>query len=337
MSSHKILYLDQNYLSHMATAINSKHLKNAEHEFWRTLFHDLKGAVVANKIACPESEFHQVESSLDRRVERAIMRTAADLSLGLEFRSWDSILHLLIEEAAYRFLGKAPPLTESWATAFTTDPRAPVESRLEEILGKKVRVDVFFSLPDDIVERKRQSKKRWITDAGKALKRGTTHSWADELLVQKQGFVYMLFGPPAMLSLMNEFSRGEEYDRLNASEKFVQLYQRFYKLTSIGITDFSFFSSGELFNIPFIDVFCSLNAAQVAYHPNRTPHGSDLDDITILATAIPYCDVVTTDKFMKELLVNTLHFDEKYKCQIFSASLEDRQLLQEFVEKINHQ
>lgn len=243
----------------------------------------------------------------------------------------------LIEEAAYKFLRKTPPSTKSWEIAFTTDPRAPVESRLEEILGAQVQVDVFFSLPDDIVERKRQSKKRWITNAGKALKRGTTRSWADEISVQKRGFVYMLFGPPAMLSLMNEFSRGEEYDRLNASEKCVQLYQRFCRLTSIGITDFSFFSSDELFNIPFIDVFCSLNAAQVAYHPNRIPRGSDLDDITILATVIPYCDVVTTDKFMKELLVNTLHFHKKYKCQIFSASLEDRQLLKEFVEKINHQ
>lgn len=309
----------------------------AEREFWKALFYDLKSAVVADRIACPESEFHHEESSLDRRIELAVIRTASDLSLGLEFRPWDSILYSLIEEAAYRFLGKTAPSIESSAIAFTSDPRGPVENRLEEILGMKVRVDVSFSLPDEVVERRRQSKKGWVSDAKKVLKRSTTRSWSEELTAQKRGFVYMLFGPPALLSLVQEFSGDEEYDRLNASAKFGELCERFHRLTIIGITDFSFFCSDELFNIPFIDVFCSLNTALNVYHANRTPHGSDLLDFVILATAIPYCDVITTDKFMKELLVNTLHFDEKYKCRIFSPSIEDRQALQEFVRKINHQ
>jgi hypothetical protein len=331
------VYLDQNYLSNMAKACQNHDMSAAEREFWKALFCDLKSAVVADRIACPESEFHHEESSLNRKIELAVIRTASDLSLGLEFRPWDRILYLLIEEAAYRFLGKTAPSIESWAIAFTSDPRGPVENRLEEILGMKVRVDVSFSLPDEVVERKRQSKKGWVSDAKKVLKRSTTRSWPEELSIQKRGFVYMLFGPPALLSLVQESSRGEKYDILNASAKLSELYERFHRLTSIGITDFSFFSSAELFNIPFIDVFCSLTAALNTYHANRTLRGSDLLDFAILATAVPYCDVVTTDKFMKGLLVNTLNFDEKYECQIFSQSIEDRQALHEFVRKMNHQ
>lgn len=330
------MYLDQNYLSYMAKARYNHPMDISERDFWKALFHDLKSAVVADNIACPESEFHQEESSLDRRIEAAVIRTASELSLGLEFRLWDIMLDSLIEEAAYKLLGKTPPLIESWAIAFTSDPRAPVESRLEEILGTKVRVDVSFSLPNEIIERRRQSKREWVVDAEKALKRNTGRSWSDELLVQKRAFVYVLYGPPALLSLVKESSRGTQYDILNASAKFVELYKKFHRLTSIGITDFSFFCSDELFNIPFIDIFCSLNAAYNFYHHRRKPHGSDLPDYAILATVIPYCDVVTTDKFMKELLVNILHFDKKYECQIFSASEEDRQALQEFVKKINH-
>jgi len=330
------VYLDQNYLSNMAKARSSHPMNTSERDFWKALFHDLKSAVVADKIACPESEFHQEESSLDRRTEAVVIRTASELSLGLEFRLWDSILDSLIEEAAYKFLGKTPPLTESWAIAFTSDPRATVESRLEAILGTKVRVDVSFSLPDKIIERRRQSKREWVVDAEKALKRNTGRSWSDELLVQKRSFVYVLYGPPALLSLMKESSRGTQYDMLNAGAKFGELLKKFHRLTSIGIKDFSFFCSDELFNIPFVDIFCSLNAAYNFYKHERKPRGSDLTDYAILATAIPYCDVVTTDKFMKELLVNILHFDEKYECQIFSASEEDRQALQKLVRKINH-
>lgn len=328
------MYLDQSYLSHMAKARNSNQTSTANNEFWKKLFRDLKAAVIADKIACPSSEFHQEESSLDSRIESAIIRTASELSLGLKFRPWDNILYPLIEEAAYRFLGKTPPVTESLAIAFTSDPRAPVESRLEETSGTKVRADVSFSLPDEIIERRRQSKGEWVVDAEKALKRNTGRSWSDELLAQKRGFVYMLYGPPSLLLLMEESSRGTQY--LNAYAKFGELYERFHRLTSIGIKDFSFFSSDELFNIPFIDVFCSLTAVLHVYHLDRSPRGSDLNDIAILATTIPYCDVVTTDKFMKGLLVNTLHFDEKYKCQIFSPSIGDRKSLQEFVIKISH-
>ena len=330
------MYLDQNYLSNMAKARYNHRMANGEREFWKALFHDLKSAVVADNIACPGSEFHEEESSLDRRTEAAVIRTASELSLGLEFRLWDIMLDSLIEEAAYKFLGKTPPLIESWAIAFTSDPRAPVESRLEEILGTKVRVDVSFSLPDEIIERRRQSKREWVVDAEKALKRNACSSWYDELLVQKRAFIYVQYGPPALLSLLKESSRGTQYDILNASAKFEELCKKFYRLTTIGITDFSFFCSDEVFNIPFVDIFCSLNAAYNFYHHKRKPRGSDLPDYAILATAIPYCDVVTTDKFMKELLVNILHFDEKYDCQIFSASGEDRQALQEFVRKINH-
>jgi hypothetical protein len=319
----------------MAKARHNYRMDISERDFWKSLFNNLKSAVVSNVIACPESEFHHEESGLNRKTEAAIMRTASELSLGLEFRLWDNILDSLIEEAAYKFLGKTPPPSSTWAIAFTSDPRAPVESRLEKMLGSKVRVDVSFSLPNEIIERRRQSKKDWVIEAQRALERNAGDSWADELLIQKRAFVYVLYGPPAFLLLLKEFSGGTEYDKLNASAKFSNLYNNFYRLTSIGIKDFAFFHSDEIFNIPFIDIFCSLNAAYNFYHHERRPHGSDLNDYAILAITLPYCDVVTTDKFMKELLVNLLHFDKKYECQIFSGSEEDRQALQEFIKRIN--
>jgi hypothetical protein len=174
----------------MAKARYNHPMDIPERDFWKALFYDLKSAVIDDKIACPESEFHHEESSLARRTESDIIRTASELSLGLEFKLWDSMLDSLIEEAAYKFLGKSPPLVESWAIAFSSDPRAPVESRLAKILGTKVRIDVSFSLPDDIINRRRQSKIGWVVDSEKALSRGSCSNWSDELMAQKRSFIY---------------------------------------------------------------------------------------------------------------------------------------------------
>jgi hypothetical protein len=40
MSSHKIVYLDESYLSNMAKASQNDHMNAGEREFWKALFHD---------------------------------------------------------------------------------------------------------------------------------------------------------------------------------------------------------------------------------------------------------------------------------------------------------
>jgi hypothetical protein len=85
MRSPAIVYLDQNYISNITKARLGMIPNDSAKEFWISLFKDLKNAVVANKIACPSSQFHQEESSFDRRLELEINKTATQLSYGLEF------------------------------------------------------------------------------------------------------------------------------------------------------------------------------------------------------------------------------------------------------------
>jgi hypothetical protein len=83
-----------------------------------------------------------------------------------------------------------------------------------------------------------------------------------------------------------------------------------------------FLTSQVLYEAPFIDVFCSIYAAMNVYLPNRKPKASDLDDVAILATILPYCDVVTTDTKMKDLCMRAgLHM--KYQVEIFSPGVHD--------------
>ena len=76
---HTIVYLDQNYLSNMAIARHG-FMKDEEAVFWSSLFDDLKTAVLADKIACPASEFHSTEAMYDTRLEEPIREVIDELS-----------------------------------------------------------------------------------------------------------------------------------------------------------------------------------------------------------------------------------------------------------------
>lgn len=130
MTSHTIVYLDQNYLSNMAKARLGFPMNKLDAEFWQSLLADLEAAVSADNIACPESQFQRKEARLDSRVGQAVGRIINELSWGLGFNPWQVILRLQIEDAAFRFLGKTPPRIQKWSVPFNSDPRAPVKSRM---------------------------------------------------------------------------------------------------------------------------------------------------------------------------------------------------------------
>lgn len=331
MSSHTIVYLDQNYLSNMAKARLGSIEKQADIGFWLSLFDDINKAVLNDKIACPRSSFHRYEAMFDRRLEDAIRCVIDELSWGLKFRPsgpYELILESQIEDAAREFLGKQPEKREPWTIAFESDPQAPVESRMHDILGSKGRISVHLSLSDEIVEHDRQLKSRYVEEEDKyrklddALRR--TYD-IDVFLYEKMSFVSSHFLPrQAIISI----------------DKHRQLTRLWEGLARVGIelSDTTlaadFLESDELLNIPYIDIFCSANAAIIEHFPDRKCKGSDLYDVEILASTLPYCDVVTTDSFMKEILVKILHFDGKYKAKIFSATKVDRLAFQKFVKEL---
>ena len=112
-------------------------------KFWGSLFDDLKNAVLADKIACPESEFHMIEAAYDTEIERPIREVIDELSWGLRFRPFTSVLQSQIEDAAKNFLGKRLEEKEPWAIAFESNPQAPVKSRMQDICGTKGRINVW--------------------------------------------------------------------------------------------------------------------------------------------------------------------------------------------------
>lgn len=77
-----------------------------------------------------------------------------------------------------------------------------------------------------------------------------------------------------------------------------------------------FIDSDDFINIPNIDIFCQLWAKDLS-HKERKGKNSDSNDIDMLSAYLPYCDVIATDNYMKDL-IESLNLDSKYKCRIFS-------------------
>jgi len=326
----------------MAKARIGRVKDNDQAKFWLSLFDDLKKAVLADKISCPELWFHRDEAMYDRRLEEPIRQIIEELSWELKFRPYRDILESQVEDAAFRFLGKSQVPLEAWRIAFESDPRASVASRMQDIGGGKGRIIVHLSLSDELVEHDRRLKNEYAKGEELFTNLGDSRDkWDDIVLKEKMSFILVFFGLQAQSSIYKQWLSESWIQRFGAVTHLSELTRRWGRLGEIGIsvkdaiTAANFLKSNELLNIPYIDIFCSINAAIIKYHSDRKCKGSDLNDIAILATTLPYCDVVITDRFMKGIIVNDLQFDSKYKAKIFSAAKEDRLEFKNLVRKLS--
>lgn len=339
MGTHTLIYLDLNYLSNMAKAHSDSPTSKGEGEFWSSLFDGLKRAVLSDRVACPELEFQRDEAEFDQRIEYPVWQVVCELSLGLEFLPWETILELQIEDAAFRFAGRSPPRRESWQSAFKSNPHAPVASRMAcNAFVTSNQTRVHLSPPGEVIDHDRQMKRRWKDTARSLLKQPAFADPHKELLVQKSAFIDNLLGRGALKIVAKQWASDNLLHKLTASRNWHRLIERLTRLERIGIrrhnmTDFV--NSGDLLNVPFIDVFCSIDTAIVQHYKDRKPEGGDLFDAAILSTVLPYCDVVTTDRFMKDVLVNRLGFDDKYKCEVFSARQQDRLAFEQLLKDLS--
>lgn len=303
---HTIVYLDQNYVSHMAKARIRRIKDDDQAKFWLTLFDDLKKAVSTKNIACPKSEFHITESMFDKTLEESIINVIDELSMGLIFRSWQDILEEQIIEAAIEFLGKHSKENEWRAIAFEYNPSTSIEGRL--------------------VEHDRQLKLQFLDKEKELLKEYAEKplGWQELLFESKRSTLDGIIGNTAIQSSPSAYFR---------------LADLWNQLRGLGLdTDnnkilMDFAYSKELFNIPYVNIYSSIWAAIAEYYRlGREPQQGDFYDAAILSLVLPYCDIVTTDKFMKEILIKKLQFDKKYNTHILSATKKDRLEFQNLIQ-----
>lgn len=303
-----ILYLDQNYVSGITGARLGLTTSASLHQALTGLYSALVHSVEHNLLVCPVSEFHHSESELDDRLASEIFGTLDSLYCGVELRSFSQILLSQAQAALPDFLGIPAPSGDKWREAFNQNPDQKCR-RPEEPLS--VRWSGFFK------DLSRQTKKyherqRELAPVGDL----ETQKRVEALRFIADAFVRPYFS----------FLQGiDDIFTFAALDLPVGILRSFSELVGRQPTAdefIAFLGSREMLSVPFLDVYSSLRAGMIIWHQARKQKGSDLNDVLILATALPYSDLVATDSFMAQL-VKSLKLDARFAVTVYGGGPEE--------------
>lgn len=299
-----IVYLDQNYLSYLTRARLGWIAAGPAAERWGRLYETLRGLVEAGRAICPRSFFHAIEGELDDRLSEHLDGTAAELSRGLHFRPWEEVVSAQAQRALRRHLGLADE-SEEWRDYFVRDPQGPL--REQAVAGAE--------MPGPPGEE-REAKRRYVEEAVAAWReRGAEpRAYERQVEVEKEELIERWFREP--------LREGSE-----SAGPFVEVAEAFQRETGSGepLADgrfVAFLGSAELKEAPFIQVQAVLSAASAVYSAERRPRESDLYDRAIVSLALPSCDIVTTDRYMKWLIA-TAGLDTPYGAEVYGGRAAD--------------
>ncbi len=327
-----IIYLDQNFVSNMANA-KSGTLRD---DRWLHLY-ELLDDLVHNKqkVICPESFFHQIESSQSKELVSNINDVVCQLSWGLRLIRWEVAFRYQVRRAMCMILGKKEP-PRSWIQAFSHDPNEPTSNRSLSFMGGKILPYLRWWRPDfpELIEIDKWIKELYpkaIDEIRRAAAERDFASYVEELIwifigshyvapSQKAKEIFFSGKVPKNLAGCDELFGGSEWSILQ--EMWRDLGGEKVRLTDFLVSEY--FKS-----CPFLDIQSQLRAALLV-DPGRTAKEGDYLDARIIATAMPHCDFLAVDGPMK-YLVEQIGLDIKYGVTIFSAKRDSFEIFVELL------
>lgn len=310
-----VLYLDQNYVSSLTKARLGADLYPGNPSYFVDLLRALEEAVASGRVVCPVSEFHHNESDFDTRLAPRIYETLEALYCGVQLHSFVHIVQTQARRALGRFLHLEGEEPMSWRDAFNRDPHSEcVRDRIQ-----RTTIPAFVDLGRQIKEYHRQqgSEPPSIGDfvQQKELEAreviGNLYMYSVARLLAGQIDIFTVSGLDFMARLLRDYQ---------------DLMQR--EPAERDLADFLL--SSHIRDIPFIDVYSSIRAAMAMSGEKRRTRGSDLEDVMIASSVVPYAAIFATDAHVKEKLRST-NTDLKYGCSVFGGSKQDVLQLTELV------
>lgn len=279
-----IIYLDQNFVSNMAKAkfLGAPGLASRFQEYG-ALYDLLKAHVDNDKVICPESLFHELET-IEPNLAKAAQTVVTRLSYGLRFRCPMEIIRFQAYRAAREFLNLHPEGTPQWQDAFEDNPHEPVQNRTIPLGTGKILLTIPWQ-----IDTSPPKPDKYMNDRKAA---GGKLTWDDlqmRIREQKDGLIQCIYG-----NRIQKFSLGEGG----------LLWETWQSLGAAQERLADFLKSDQLRNCPFIDIHCTLTAAMNC-ETNRQPSRGDALDTQIMAVVLPYCRIVATSKDMVALLHQT--------------------------------
>lgn len=291
------VYLDTSFLSQFAKVeMGEPAIPYAEK--WVSLLAYLHQQVERGVLICPVSQFPLQEALLSPKLAPHFHRIQSELSKGYFFKDWMDILVHQTANQVLIYLGRPQDINLGWDALTRENPGSPppqfTRNAKEEVKQYAERL------------RKEKAPKESYAEQYEAERASLICETFLQPIRQLQGLPTYRKPPDPVIELYTGF-----YGRLIGEANVLP-----YEVSRV----LEFFSNSDLLDqIPFIHIFCSIYASLRFYEQKRKSKKGDWLDVAALASALPYCSLVTTDKSMT-YIVNRLHLDTKYGTEIFTPT-----------------
>lgn len=254
------------------------------HEDYKTIFDLIHEGFLEEKIIVPKSFFHKVETHMARELSKRIRNYQSYMGQ-ISLHHYDTIETFQLVRAGKNFLGEEQK-NEDWSSAYHEDP----DTKLRQF---DITVD-----GGNWLELFTQNNTKIVQDLGDIQKKIADKNIKYDVQYQlemesaRKNFLQYNIGKVAWLFK----------DDIEKIKKFV---------------------ASKYFEIPKYKIYSQMWAYLLIKYNKRKIKESDLMDIDIISTYLPYVDVLATDTFMG-LAIRELKLDEEYSTKIFLAKEDER-------------
>lgn len=278
------IYLDTSFLSELAKAESGILPASSRNDHWIRLLDILRQGVKRGVTLCPASQFQIEEAMLTGSLFSVIVPLQYELSKEFYFRNWEDILVHQMAKQVLLYLKRPQDIDLSWKIFIKTPPTVKDPFKVKV---SKLNVAQYGEVA-------RQLRKQF----------GRNASYEEYYREEKRALLGQTF--------------------LNPKSDFLEMLIKQAKVHESEVPLlFAFINNPEsVDSVPFINIFCSLWASTIYHEQTRKYEPGDLLDIVALACAIPYCQIVTTDTNMKNM-VERLNLDKEYGVSIYSPTSKD--------------
>ena len=307
----KILYLDQNFVSNLAKVENDPGWKDPSRNYYEALLAALRSKVNQNRLACPTSDFHRKESEQSSKVKDFVWLLVEELGRGLSFNSSTQVQFGQIALAAQKYCAKSLPPIPEWAVAFNQDP----QQRVTQFPAGQVLV--HLESPQELTDYSKKVAGLVAKTYGKFKSNQQQVSFAAQVQIQKYQLLAETFIPaPVLLQTYPELAN--DLGMLGAAAM-TEMQAGILEILERCHNSEGFWKSQELLACPFLHCRASLMAANICFYPHMKTAPSLNTDFDMVASVLPYVDMLATDNHMAEL-IRQAKLSSEFGAKVYSMS-----------------
>lgn len=304
----KIIYLDQNKWIDIARAFYGK----SEGDKYKTVLKLLQEKVLSGEIILPISTIHIIETSrkADKESRQRLSEFIAPMTKSFGILPNFMIRDQEVENAIMQKIGKDPinniseivikkGIYQMLGLEFEKD--SIIEIFNQFTLNNEISDKVIAKIMIDLIDRELLDEIR--EEDEKAAKEYEIKRKQNQESLSKEMRLRL-----AISEMMNTAFLHKIIEQLNNHG--IEIKQ--FSDLLLNADDWKNF----IFSMPSIDIWINLHVLRDS-NKDKSVHRNDSADIAFLSVAVPYCDVVVTEKYWTHLLVSN-RFDKKYNTIVLS-------------------